>query len=96
VSEASTPKNPPPKRRTFPVLTVNRMFVLLLAINGLIWLGTFAVMAVIAATAPVDPQQMPKIRSDLYSTCEKVFMLSSGAFIGLLGGRAGAPDKVTV
>jgi hypothetical protein len=78
------------------VLTVNRMFVLLLAINGLIWLATLTVMVIIAATAPAEPQQMPKVRSDLFSTCEKVFMLSSGAFIGLLGGRAGAPDKVTV
>lgn len=33
-----------------------------------------------------------ELAKNLFTTCEKVFTLTAGAFIGLLGGRAAAPD----
>jgi hypothetical protein len=35
---------------------------------------------------------MPKAQERLMNACEHVFTLTAGAFIGLLGGRAAAPD----
>jgi hypothetical protein len=46
----------------------------------MIWIATQA-----------DP--LPKPRESLYNACEKIFTLTAGAFIGLLGGRAAAPDS---
>jgi hypothetical protein len=39
-----------------------------------------------------DPLSKGKER--LLNTCEHVFTLTAGAFVGLLGGRAAAPDKI--
>ena len=46
------------------------------------------------AASPPDP--MPKVREDLYRTCETVFKMTAGAFLGLMAGRAAAPDRVEV
>jgi hypothetical protein len=75
----------PPKA----TITTNPLFHLLIWINlGLcgICLG---VMIWLSATT-TDP--MTQLQQQLYSTCETVFKMTAGAFIGLLGGRAAAPD----
>lgn len=73
-----------------PIITVNPMFKLLLGINSLLCVVTLGVMIWLAALAN---EPMPKAREQLMNTCEKVFTLTAGAFIGLLGGRAAAPDS---
>ena len=73
-----------------PSLTINPMFKLLLWINGALCAVTLAVMIWIAAS-PDEP--MPKARERVLNACEHVFTLTAGAFIGLLGGRAAAPDS---
>ena len=76
-------------KATNPIITINPMFKLLLWINAALCVVTLGVMIWIAAGS--DP--LPKARENLYNACEKVFMLTAGAFIGLLGGRAAAPDS---
>ena len=73
-----------------PVIIINPMFKLLLWINGALCIVTLAVMVWIAA-AGEDP--LPKARERVLNACEHVFTLTAGAFIGLLGGRAAAPDS---
>ena len=74
-----------------PLITVNPMFKLLLGINAALCVGTLGVMIWIAAAFAEEP--MPKARERLMNACEHVFTLTAGAFIGLLGGRAAAPDS---
>ncbi len=64
------------------------MFKLLLWINALLCVVTFGAMVWVAAL----PEPLPKATDRLFNACEHVFTLTAGAFIGLLGGRAAAPD----
>ncbi len=73
-----------------PTITINPMFKLLLWINGALCAITLRVMVWIAASAE---EPMPKARERLMNAGEHVFTLTAGAFIGLLGGRAAAPDS---
>jgi hypothetical protein len=72
-----------------PTITINPMFKLLLWINGALCVITLGVMVWIAASTE---EPMAKARERLMNTCEHVFTLTAGAFVGLLGGRAAAPD----
>ena len=69
-------------------ITINPMFKLLLWINATMCVVTFGAM--IWLTTFQEP--MPKTAERLFNACEHVFTLTAGAFIGLLGGRAAAPD----
>jgi len=72
-------------------ITVNPMFKLLLGINAALCVVSLRVMV---WTANFE-EPMPKARERLFNACEHVFTLTAGAFIGLLGGRAAAPDPKT-
>ena len=74
-----------------PIAVSNPYFKVLLIINSFMWLATLGVM-LYAAFAVHDP--LNKTQEQLYGTCEKVFFMTSGAFIGLLGGRAATPDRL--
>lgn len=74
--------------RKKPVVTINPLFKLLLWVNSLLCLASLLVMI---WTATEDP--MSKGKERLFIACEHVFTLTAGAFIGLLGGRAAAPDQ---
>ena len=81
---------PRKRKRSKPkTVAVNPLFKLLLVINSVLCLLTLGVM-IWAASDPTEP--MPKARERLFNACEHVFTLTAGAFIGLLGGRAAAPD----
>jgi hypothetical protein len=77
------------KTPAVPDLAVNSLFKLLLWINAALCVVSLGVMIWIAAVF-VDPA--PKSADRLFNACEHVFTLTAGAFIGLLGGRAAAPD----
>jgi hypothetical protein len=70
-------------------LNISPMFKLLLWINSGLCLATFAAMIWLTNL----PEPMPKAADRLFNACEHVFTLTAGAFIGLLGGRAAAPDS---
>jgi hypothetical protein len=72
-------------------VTVNPLFKLLLWINAALCVATLGVM-VWASFDATDP--MPKARERLLNTCDHIFTMTAGAFIGLLGGRAAVPDRV--
>ena len=73
-----------------PIAISNPYFKLLLCINAAMWLATGAVMVYAAFWGPDPPN---KTQEQLFNTCEKVFFMTAGAFIGLLGGRAATPDR---
>lgn len=75
--------------RKKPAVTINPLFKLLLWVNSSLCLVSLTVMI---WTATEDP--MSKGKERLYNACEHVFTLTAGAFIGLLGGRAAAPDQI--
>jgi hypothetical protein len=85
--EKSKPATPPAKH----LIVVNPLFKLLVAINIGLCLMTFAVMVAIWIWGS-NENPAPRAQENLYNTCETVFKMTAGAFIGLLGGRAAAPD----
>jgi hypothetical protein len=72
-------------------LYINPLFKLLLIVNSALCVASGAVMIVMAITVP-DP--MTKAQDRLLNDFGHVFTVTTGAFIGLLGGRAGAPDRI--
>ena len=76
--------------RNKPSYTANPFFKILLGINTILCVVCLGVMIWTVADG-TDP--MPKGRERLFETCGHVFTLTAGAFIGLLGGRAAAPDQ---
>lgn len=80
------------RRKKPPVVSINPLFKLLIWVNAALCLLTFigmVVMAFVTSEKPT-PAQM-----QLATACETVFKMPAGAFIGLLGGRAAAPDTVS-
>jgi hypothetical protein len=77
-----------PRSGAANTITINPMFKLLLWINAALCVVTLGVMIWIAGQA----EPLPKAADRLFNACEHVFTLTAGAFIGLLGGRAAAPD----
>jgi hypothetical protein len=74
-----------------PLITINPLFKLLVWVNSALCVVTFAGMVLLAAIAG---EPMTRAQEILATACETVFKMTAGAFIGLLGGRAAAPDKV--
>jgi hypothetical protein len=71
-----------------PVTVVNPTFKWAVIINCIICAATLIIMVCLALFSSQD-----KLAEKLFFTCEKVFTLTAGAFIGLLGGKASGPDK---
>jgi len=74
-----------------PIAVSNPYYKLLLLINSAMWLTTCGVMVYAAFWGP-DP--LTKTQEQLFGAFEKVFFMTSGVFIGLLGGRAATPDRL--
>ncbi len=83
---------PPAKSNTSdskPVVVINPAFKWAVIINIVICTTTLCTMILVVILASKEN----RLAEQLYSTCEKVFTLTTGAFIGLLGGKASSPDK---
>jgi hypothetical protein len=78
----------PESQATVPVAVVNPTFKWAVIINCIICGLTLTIMLCLALFSTQD-----KLAEKLFFTCEKVFTLTAGAFIGLLGGKASGPDK---
>jgi hypothetical protein len=79
---------PSKSRAQVPVAVVNPTFKWAVIINCVICTATLVIMVCLALFSSQD-----KLAEKLFFTCEKVFTLTAGAFIGLLGGKASGPDK---
>jgi hypothetical protein len=74
-----------------PIAVSNPYFKLLLGINVAMWLFTGVVMLCFSIWGPVP---LNKTQERYFGICEYVFMITTGVFTGLLGGRAGTPDRL--
>ncbi len=72
----------------------NPYFKTLLIINVLLCVTTLGVM-LWASSHERDDGDMPKAKERVFVICQFVFASTSGAFIGLLGGRAAVPDPAS-
>jgi len=79
----------PNKSASTQTVTVNPMFKLLLWINAVLCIATFATMIWISTV----PDPISKATERLLNACEHVFTLTAGAFIGLLGGQGPRVDR---
>jgi hypothetical protein len=77
------------QRMAYPTITKNRLFAALIRlVSGFALLG-FLVLVLLAFFGKEPPTQL---QSRLADVCYFVITASIGALIGLLGGRAAAPD----
>ena len=72
-----------------PVVVSTPVFRLAIIVNAIICGATFAGMIVLALWGS---NPMTKSQDTLLAVCEKAFMMTTGAFLGLLGGRAANPE----
>lgn len=73
-------------------VTINPSFKVAVIINAILCIAT-GITILVLALKQQDP--VPKLQEQLFNSCDKIFMLTAGAFIGLLGGRAAKPDSST-
>ena len=76
-------------------VVINPLFKLLLWINVILCLSTLGVMLWLSSAEmnAGEGAKMSAGQERLFSTCDSIFKMTAGAFIGLLGGRAAAPDE---
>ncbi|MBV9122054.1 MAG: hypothetical protein JO112_01680 [Planctomycetes bacterium] len=74
-----------------PVTVLNPMFRLLLAINGAIFLLTFGTLVLLSCLAG---EPLTKAQGVLLQVSEYLCTTTAGAFIGMLGGKAGNAEGV--
>jgi threonine/homoserine/homoserine lactone efflux protein len=71
-----------------PVVINNPTFKWAVIINCIICALCLAIMVILTVVA----SEKNELALRLYGTCDKVFTLTAGAFLGLLGGKAASPD----
>lgn len=84
-------KSNAPRRRALPVVTENRLFLLLiLIVTGSLGFGLLG----LAALAMFGKEPPTTLQSKFADVCVYICMVSIGTLVGLLGGRASAPDRL--
>jgi hypothetical protein len=68
------------------LVTINPTFKWAVIVNAALCVTTLIVMC----AAAFLPAPSNVLAERLFTVCEKFFTLTAGAFVGLLGGRAGA------
>jgi hypothetical protein len=89
----AAPKPPPARRTALPVITQNRMFTLLILIVTGAFVASLLGLAALAFFGKEPPTTMQIKFADV---CVYICMVSIGALVGLLGGRAAAPDRLEI
>lgn len=90
---AAPAEKPKPARKALPVITQNRMFAALIVI-----VTSFAFLALIClgVLALVSKDPPTTMQTRMAEVCDFIIKVSLGALVGLLGGRAAAPDRMEV
>lgn len=88
-----TSEKPKPTRKALPVITQNRMFAALIVI-----VTSFAFLALLClgVLALVSKDPPTTMQTRMAEVCDFIIKVSLGALVGLLGGRAAAPDRMEV
>lgn len=81
------------KRRALPVLTQNRLFALLILIVTGAFVFSLMGLALLAILGKDPPT---KLQDRFAEVCVYIAMVTIGTLVGLLGGRASAPDRLEI
>ena len=84
---------PTQKRRALPVITQNRLFVLLIVIVTAAFMLSLIGLGVMALLGKDPPTALQTKFAD---ACDFTLKVTLGALVGLLGGRAAAPDRMEI
>lgn len=89
----SPPEKPKPSRKALPVITQNRLFAGLILIVTLAFLLSLVGLGLLAILGKDPPTALQTKFAD---ACDFTLKVTLGALVGLLGGRAAAPDRIEV
>lgn len=87
----ATPKPTPPRHVALPVITQNRLFTLLILIVTAAFLISLIGLGLLALFGKEPPTTLQTKFAD---ACDFTLKITLGALVGLLGGRAAAPDRL--
>lgn len=87
------PARPKAQRKALPVITQNRMFAGLILIVTAAFALSLVGLGVLAAFGKDPPTALQTKFAD---ACDFTLKVTLGALVGLLGGRAAAPDRMEV
>lgn len=94
MAEESKPPAPPRTRRTgLPVITQNRLFTLLILIVTAAFVLSLVGLGLLAIFGKEPPTTLQTKFAD---ACDFTVKVTLGALVGLLGGRAAAPDRLEI
>lgn len=83
----------PPGRKALPVVTQNRMFAGLILIVTAAFLLSLVGLGLLALFGKEPPTTMQTKFAD---ACDFTLKVTLGVLVGLLGGRAAAPDRIEI
>ncbi len=90
---AASADKPKPTRKALPVITQNRLFAALIVIVTLFAFSALICLGVLALVSKDPPTAM---QTRMAEVCDFIIKVSLGALVGLLGGRAAAPDRMEI
>lgn len=91
---ASAPAEKPRiTRKALPIITQNRLFAALIII---VMLFAFAALICLGILALVSKDPPTAMQTRMAEVCDFIIKVSLGALVGLLGGRAAAPDRMEI
>jgi hypothetical protein len=80
-------------RKALPVITQNRLFAALIII---VTAFAFAALICLGVLALVSKEPPTVMQTRMAEVCDFIIKVSLGALVGLLGGRAAAPDRMEI
>jgi hypothetical protein len=91
--EPAPADKPKPTRKALPVITQNRLFAGLILIVTAAFLLSLVGLGLLALFGKDPPTAL---QSKFADACDFTLKVTLGALVGLLGGRAAAPDRIEV
>lgn len=91
--EPASVEKPKPTRKALPVITQNRLFAALIMIVTAAFLLSLLGLGLLAMFGKDPPTTLQNKFAD---ACDFTLKVTLGALVGLLGGRAAAPDRMEI
>ncbi|MFO0796505.1 MAG: hypothetical protein U0804_03450 [Gemmataceae bacterium] len=89
----AAPKPPAKRPVALPVITQNRLFAGLVLIVTVAFMLSLVGLALLALFGKEPPTTL---QSKFADACDFILKVTLGALVGLLGGRAAAPDRLEI